>query len=320
MLSFKPYISLFICLFFCIGCTQENTPIQPNFFLINTSPKGIYQNIDFGGEWQGINNGIAENVRLIKQIIRWNGDLICVSFGGGVFKSTDNGKTWIPQNNGLSNDALSAYAITNIGSKLFIATLGGIFISNDNATTWQAKNAGLSGDALLVRTIYADANILFVATADGIYKSEDMAESWSISDVNLKGKAFHKHQGKLWFVSFANGIYASSDNGITWQSQHNGISQIADLQGLSIYGIADKLYYGSMNGLFYSENAGTSWQKLAFNTAGEANHIHSIYQWNRYFMIGTGNGLYYSEDNGKSWTAQSNGLPTDTPIVGFFVE
>lgn len=62
-------------------------------------------------------------------------DLFAETFGGGVFRSTDNGVNWIPVSNGLTHIEVLSFAVKN--NNLFAGTWnGGVFLSTDNGSVW----------------------------------------------------------------------------------------------------------------------------------------------------------------------------------------
>lgn len=74
--------------------------------------------------------------------------LICIgSNDGGIFRSTDNGSTWIPKNDGLTSKTVQCATQHPIGM-IFVGTAGttissGIFASSNNGDSWAPQNTGL---------------------------------------------------------------------------------------------------------------------------------------------------------------------------------
>lgn len=64
------------------------------------------------------------------------------TFGSGVFRSTNYGKTWVEKNTGLPTKDVSALAAS--GQYIFAGTHDGIFRSSDNGAHWSAVNTGLT--------------------------------------------------------------------------------------------------------------------------------------------------------------------------------
>ena len=311
-----------LCLFFValMACGADDNAMPEATLFVGTTPAGLFQSDDMGVSWQESNQGVPVDVRLVKMMIRWDEALFIVTFGGGIFRSDDEGLSWSAQNQGLAGDALSAYAIASVGEDLFIATLDGVYISSDNGASWQIRNNGLIGNAQIVRTIYADQGNLWIATLEGIYTSVDLGQSWTLSQAGLWGKAFLRHQNQIFFVSFEEGVFGLADQDSIWRAKNNGLGQTEDLAGLTLYSIDNQVFYGAMSGLFSSINGGESWTQESFNQSGLAQEVHSITEFEQFFVLGTGDGLFFSEDGRQSWQRQSLELPVNTLIVSFFSE
>src|ERR1035441_6201342 len=71
------------------------------------------------------------------------GYLYAGTFSDGIFRSTDNGTTWLRSNSGLTCDTVLAFASDS--TYLFAGTFGGgVFRSSNNGTSWTQVNNGLS--------------------------------------------------------------------------------------------------------------------------------------------------------------------------------
>ena len=65
------------------------------------------------------------------------------NYGYGIFRSTNNGQSWSPVNNGLLAETVSSIAI-NSEDEIFAATdYNGVFISTNNGDSWTQLNSGL---------------------------------------------------------------------------------------------------------------------------------------------------------------------------------
>src|SRR5580698_4990476 len=77
----------------------------------------------------------------------YGGDVTCLAVSGGnifeggegVYLSTDSGKSWTKESNGLNNN--SFYALATMGTNIFAGTDSGVFRSKDNGKSW-TKGSG----------------------------------------------------------------------------------------------------------------------------------------------------------------------------------
>ena len=121
--------------------------------------------------------------------------IYATAFPGGVFKSTDKGKTWTENNFALPSfepdfpKEQGYYALEidpNDSSTLYLGIFGkGVYKSEDSALTWkpmygkfgQNRKIMVKGiKRIKVNPKYSEQ--VYLATTDGIYLSENMAESW----------------------------------------------------------------------------------------------------------------------------------------------
>ena len=104
---------------------------------------------------------------------------------GGVFRSSNNGVTWIDVNNGLTNLPVAALAVN--GAKLFAGTQGGgVFVTTNDGANWTPVNNGLSGLALNILSFVFSDNNLFAGTwQGGVYVLEENATRWTAINTGL---------------------------------------------------------------------------------------------------------------------------------------
>jgi photosystem II stability/assembly factor-like uncharacterized protein len=63
-------------------------------------------------------------------------------FRNGIYKSTDNGLSWLPRNNGLLTDSSGTYSVHSItvdpqnNQIVYAGTFGGLYISTDSGESW----------------------------------------------------------------------------------------------------------------------------------------------------------------------------------------
>ena len=64
------------------------------------------------------------------------------AIGSGVIFSSDYGTTWIPVNNGVTNNRVNTVAIN--GTTVFAGTDEGVFLSGNDGSVWTQANLGIS--------------------------------------------------------------------------------------------------------------------------------------------------------------------------------
>jgi len=175
----------------------------------------------------------------------------------GVFRSSDNGATWLSRSSGLTN--LLTSGIIKVGSNLFVVGPTGVFKSSDNADNW--NTAGLS--TIDIRSIAAINDTLFVGTnGAGIYKSVDWGLNW-VSVNNGLGSASNfraiESKGNTLFAAgpTGTGVFRSLDFGSNWILLSGGLSS-GSYRGFA--SSSQLIVAGSFgSGVFYSTDNGDNW-------------------------------------------------------------
>ncbi|WP_419195023.1 WD40/YVTN/BNR-like repeat-containing protein [Novipirellula herctigrandis] len=259
------------------GCGVEMHPTDRNVFYHAHSSGGVWKTEDAGQYWIPITDGQI-NVGSVGAIAvaRSRPETIyigtgepqlrdCVSWGDGVYKSTDGGKTW--KHIGLKDTRnISRVRIhPNNPDLVYVSAIGnpfgpskdrGVYRSKDGGKTWKQvffkhEQAGVID---LVMCDH-DPNILYASTFEihrrtwglmaggpnsGIFKSTDGGDTWTeitrnpgLPSDNLGriGLAHSKDKPNritaLIDSKEKNGLYQSEDGGKTWKwlTDHVGITQ-----------------------------------------------------------------------------------------------
>ncbi len=225
----------------------------------------------------------------------------------GVYKSTDDGLTWTPSNNGMGPKDVRALTTTSSLTLIAGSHYSGLYRSVDAALSWNKSMSGFFPGASLL-TFYSTGTTLFAGTRDGIYRTQNNGLSWNkltgTNDTINYGqiRGITKLNGALYastFYKFHSTVYKSTDNGVTWGSKATGLpSDLTFVYGLATSG--NNIIAGTDEGLFYSSDEGSSWNATNIpNTdipgvvAGGSNFVYAIVQ---------SSGIYRSADSGINWS------------------
>ncbi len=247
-----------------------------------------------------------------------SGSLFAGTEGGGVYRSTDNGESWIHV--GLANSAVLALAVNSSGTVFAGTRDGGLFRSTDGGGSW--TQTGLASTSVWSLALNANGNIFAGANADvffaaSVFRSTDNGgtwtqPSWTVEDeirtlaVNSSGHVFAGACADLF--CFSGGLYRSVDNGGSWTPVTGGLTS-TPVVSLAINSNGD-LYAGTGGGVFRSTNNGGSWTQTGLTStyvgALVVNATGDIF-------AGSAVGIYRSTDAGANWTKVNVGL-TSTSV------
>jgi hypothetical protein len=182
---------------------------------------------------------------------------------GGVYRSSDGGKSWAPSNAGIEArfqpDRYPEYGqcvhkVTRDSAdptRLYLQNHGGVFTSHDDGSTWGLATAGLPADfgfGLAAHPYRAGTAFLFPLQADAhrmppqyrarVYRTDDAGQSWSASGTGLPDEGFYS-------VVLRDALAV------------DGVGSLADPDRLGVY-------FGTRSGeVWASTDAGSTWGQVA---------------------------------------------------------
>lgn len=255
-------------------------PVNPAVFYFGACAGGVWKTDDAGTYWSNISDGylktssvgaiaVADSdpnviyVGMGESCIRLD-----VSYGDGVYKSTDSGKTWTHLGLADTRHIARVRIHPHHPDIVYVAALGhifgphgqrGVFRSTDGGKTWAhvlyvgdtTGAADLSLDPQNPRILYAAMwqvqrdfwSLTSGGPHSGLYKSTDGGDTWTELTNNpglpkgLKGRigvaVSPAKAGRVWATIEAEdcGLFRSDDGGATWET----VSDDRDLQGRPWY-------------------------------------------------------------------------------------
>ncbi|HEY6242757.1 MAG TPA: hypothetical protein VIX17_02355, partial [Pyrinomonadaceae bacterium] len=285
---------------------------QPSVYYFGSVGGGVWKTINSGRTWTPIFD--SERVASIGAIAvaPSNPNVIYVgtgeadmrdsiSFGNGVYKSTDAGKTW--KHLGLENSRQIGRIIVDPKNPdlAYIAVLGHVYGPHPDRGVYRTKDGGATWQKVLYKN--EDLGAIDLAF-DPVNSQIIYASMWNV-------------RRPPWFIyAPANGpgagIFKSSDGGNTWTQLTNGLpSEGVGRIGLAvsptnrnrIYAIVD----AKEGGLFSSSDAGATWTKVSTDNRiwGRGWYFNKVTadpkDPDTVFVQNTS--IYKSINGGKTWTA-----------------
>jgi len=254
---------------------------------------------------------------------------------GGVFISTDRGRTWKQQSEGLHGDDVFLLAQSQDGT-LLAGSSNGVFRWDGNAWVHadapsappdppastrersrerrvRLEAAALPSDPVQlsgrVTALRAIGNTWLAATARGVFRSTDGGTSWtpvltSEADGTFPGVGDYltiAAQGQRVYLGRRRGIVASEDDGATWHALNfpDGLTALASLAVTP----DGTLWAGGREGIFFSRDEGQTWYALKRLPVVAVNNIAWDPSLSRLIVTcDVGTVIYAVDPHDQSWT------------------
>ncbi len=243
--------------------------------------------------------------------------------GDGIFKSTDQGQSWVMSTTFLHptvniKDIIISPSDSN---KLFaLGTDGRIYRSTDAGSSWSDLDLEYSVSQLVLSR--TDSTILYSAGGGGvILKSVDQGDSWQqiqgdLPDINPYDMALGA-EGVIWIGSnnHPNGyLYQSIDDGISWEKIE--LNQRINTYIRTVYvnpednntvyvGLGDSFnepFPLTAQRFFKTTNNGKTWSVLSFPGMDAQVNIMQRQAGDPYLYVGSGGSAYKMNVNTKDFT------------------
>jgi photosystem II stability/assembly factor-like uncharacterized protein len=303
----------------------------------------ILKSADDGNNWESLSlsgyiSGIAINPK---------GDLFASILYTGIFRSTDNGNTWLQVSNGLTSN-VEFCIVTKPNGLVFTGTDGnGVFRSTDDGDHWSQLNSDLSNLRVLQLKVTKEGDLI-AGTSGGVFRSTDNGDHWVLigSEISTVSDLCFNSHGDIFVGTGSFGVYRTTDMGLNWDN--------VGLPVLGVFALAispDNSILAGGNGLFQSSDDGQHWIDLSApnatirglavdsggvlyeaSTAGIFSHSPTGIRWHGCLALdpmynsvvnalainhsgtmfagifGHGQGVYRSKNQCGNWTQVNNGL------------
>ncbi len=242
--------------------------------------------------------------KYVTSLAVYGSNLIAATADSGLFRSTDNGLSWIKTSlaNGVS-------ALTFYGTNLIAGTEHGTYLSTDSGKSWTSAISFMSPNVYCVYAFAILDTTIIAGTPDGVFCSSDGGINWiplKTYLANTNVQAFAISNSNVFAGTSGDGVFLSTNNGISWSRIDDGLTS-PYVYALKISGT--NLFSGTLNsGFFRSIDYGKHWLKYDIDSSSSTVVAFAVSGTN--LFAATSGGVFRSTNNGINWHAAGSGLPS----------
>ena len=240
-------------------------PGKPNLFYFGSTGGGVWRTTDAGNTWSNISDGFFGGSIGSVAVSEWDNNVIYVgqgeatvrgnvSFGHGIYKSTDAGKTWAFSGLKNSNHVLRIHPKNP--DVVYAAVLGDLFKSSEERGVYRSDDGGKTWN----RNLFVNAD----AGAADLCMDPNNPRILFASTWRVRRTPYNLESG-----GEGSALWKSTDGGDTWKniSSNEGLPKgIWGISGVSVSPVNSNRIYAIIEndngGVYRSDDGGAKWAKM----------------------------------------------------------
>ncbi|MGE5499863.1 MAG: T9SS type A sorting domain-containing protein [Syntrophothermus sp.] len=293
----------------------------------------LYRSTNFGVNWLEIDFPSTSIISTLFAVPGPSGVtyLIAGTEHDGIYRSNDNGKSWVHIITGLTHMRVTAFAADTANKIIYTCTGdGGVFRSANYGDIWTNVNSGLKDEivnCLAVRQKTNGGTDLLAGTyKGGVFLSTDNGNRWKTINSGISGttvRTFCLMGARIFAGTDCSGIFYSTDNGESWTKADSGIyprEEIISLASVTDQSGGTNIFAGTAHGIYRSTNNGVSWDSINSGLPSNASEFYvalsndgkKLFAGTVAYFPGDQNSarahIYLSTDKGENWIRRDSGL------------
>jgi photosystem II stability/assembly factor-like uncharacterized protein len=233
---------------------------------------------------------------------------------GGLFRSRDNGATWVSANQGAFLSGAIALAISPTDhNHLLLGTESGLFASRNGGRDWDVEAPSTILGSIFALSFSKDGQRALASTGAGLFSS-DADHDWRNAQAPwgaLPGRTIVRgNESGRFYLAGNSGLYRSDDWGASWSSAGNGLPEQVATVLLVSQADPETLYAVVQGSVWASLDGAHSWASRGaeiFQSSIDALAMDSR-QSGRIWAAGRDR-LFRSDDGGVGWNELGKPLP-----------
>ncbi|MGD1043957.1 MAG: choice-of-anchor D domain-containing protein, partial [Bacteroidota bacterium] len=242
-----------------------------------TKASGIIVSTNYGSSWSNATDEFSGFPNTMVRALMINDSAVFAGTNNGIYRSNNNGSSWIAMNTGLTQNQRIVLSLIVKGSYIFAGTMAGILVSSNNGSSWTQQGLKYPVLSLLTTNGY-----VFAGTAtNGVYDSSNNVSSWIPANTGLTNPVYafavtpisNSTGNTNIFAACADGVYLSTNNGSEWKKASAGLKGAANI----VFAVnTSTLVAGTNDGVYFSKSNGSSWTPVNTGLVDTINTITMI--------------------------------------------
>lgn len=249
------------------SATVTGVPNKPNLYYFGSVGGGVWRTTDAGNTWENISDGFFGGSIGSISVSEWDNNVVYVgggevtvrgnvSYGYGMWKSVDAGKTWKSVGLKDSRHIVRISIHPKNPDLVYAAVLGDLFKSSDERGVYRSTDGGQTWKKILFAN--ADAGAVDLCM-DPNNPRILFASTWRI-----RRTPYSLESGGA-----GSALWKSTDGGDTWEdiSKNEGLPKgIWGIVGVSVSAVNSNRIYSIIEnengGVYRSDDGGKTWRKM----------------------------------------------------------
>jgi hypothetical protein len=185
---------------------------------------GVLRSRDRGRTWRFV--GLS---RTVHSFVSMPNGALLAGTENGIFRSVDDGESWIERSIGLTAFRIYCLAVATDGTAYAGTWEGPVFRSTDEGERWRPMAGAREGNPVHALVALKNGDVLAGGHA-GLSRWSRSSQSWQpIPMPTQRGRSLVRalmqdNAGVIFAGTEGDGVFASFDDGITWQATNDGLT------------------------------------------------------------------------------------------------
>jgi photosystem II stability/assembly factor-like uncharacterized protein len=276
---------------------------------------GLFRSLNLGGTWLNADVGLFLNAALTVAVDPRDPNHLLMGTDIGLLSSSNGGRSWAPEAQGLTQGAVFAIAFSPDGGEVICGAPTGIFRL---AHGYWTRAVAPDGAAPARAIVFGSApDRIYLLGDRSLFISEDSGQSYRRSrdgpgDADrITALAVAAQPGELLFAVIDGQIMASTDGDKEWRRRSLGLGGYPVDTVLFDRVLPERLWAATTDRVFISDDLGLRWRPMGRPLPEPGTNVRGIAadETASTLVVTTDRGLFRSTNGAASWEIKENNLP-----------